>query len=138
MSHPNLPPALAAGQRTVEKRAGRLSFYVAGEGPPMLLVHSINAAGSAYEIKPVFEHCVSGHRVFAPDLPGFGFSNRSRRRYDVGLYVAAIRDMLDTVAEDCGPGPVDALALSLSSEFLARVAAESPAAEGRPLPAPPP
>ncbi len=49
-------PALDAERREVEGRAGRVSFYVAGDGPPLLLIHSINAAGSAYEIKPISRH----------------------------------------------------------------------------------
>ena len=60
------------------------------------------------------------------DLPGYGFSDRSPRTYDVGLFVAAVHDMLDVIAADAGPEPVDALAISLSSEFLARVATQRP------------
>lgn len=89
----------------------------------MLLLHSINAAGSVAEVAPVFEHCAQSRRVFAPDLPGFGFSDRSRREYDVELYTAAIIDMLNVISREFGNQPVDALALSLTSEFLARVAA---------------
>jgi hypothetical protein len=47
-THTVLPPALNAARRETYGRSGRLSFYVAGEGRPLLLVHSINAAGSAY------------------------------------------------------------------------------------------
>ena len=120
---PALPPALSGERIEVEGRAGRLSYYVAGTGAPLLLVHSINAAGSAYEVGPIFEALRRGRRVYAVDLPGFGSSDRSDRRYEVTLYVDAIHDMLDVVARD---GPVDALALSLSSEFLARAALERP------------
>ncbi len=123
----DLPRALDAEQKTVNGRAGRLGYYVAGEGPPMLLIHSINAAGSAYEIKPVFEHYRGSRRVYAPDLPGFGCSDRSPRRYDVDLYVDAVHDILGAIEADIGAIPVDALALSLSSEFLARAATQSPA-----------
>lgn len=127
MTHPQLTLALDAERRELEGSSGRLGYYVAGRGRPMLLLHSINAAGSAYEIRPAFEHARRGYRCYAPDLPGYGFSDRSARRYDVALFCDAVRDMLDAIAADCGPGPVDALALSLSAEFLARVAAESPA-----------
>ncbi|MCC7199926.1 MAG: hypothetical protein IT483_10475 [Gammaproteobacteria bacterium] len=38
------PASCAARQRLeIEGRSGRLSYYVAGKGPPPLLVHSINA-----------------------------------------------------------------------------------------------
>lgn len=122
-----LRPAVDAERREVSRRAGRLGYYVAGEGSPVLLVHSINAAGSAYEVRPIFERLRRTHRTYAVDLPGFGSSDRSDRRYDVALYVDAIRDMADVIAEESGGKPLDALALSLSSEFLARLAAEEPA-----------
>lgn len=125
-----LPPAIpgAEHREVVGREAGRLGYYVAGpaDGPPLLLVHSINAAGSAYEVRPLFERLTSARRVYAVDLPGFGTSDRSQRRYDARLYTDAIHDMLDAIAADAGPGPVDALAISLSSEFLARAATERP------------
>lgn len=121
-----LAPALPAERLEISERSGRLSYYTAGEGPPVLLLHSINAAGSAYEVNPLFEVLATSYRVFAPDLPGFGFSDRSRREYDVALYVEAIVDMLNVIAADFGDRPVHGIALSLSSEFLARAAAEYP------------
>lgn len=125
MSHPPLPPALDGERKTTDRRAGPLSYYVRGEGPPILLVHSINAAASAYEMRPL-ALALEGRRVYVPDLPGFGFSDRSNRDYSIRLYVDAIHDMLDVIAGDHGPGAVDAAALSLSSEFLARAAVERP------------
>jgi pimeloyl-ACP methyl ester carboxylesterase len=121
-----LTPAVSGERRELDGRAGRLSYYVAGEGAPLLLVHSINAAGSAYEVKPIFEQQQAKRRVYAVDLPGFGFSDRSSRDYAVRLYVDAIHDMLDVIAADHGETSIDALALSLSSEFLARVVTERP------------
>ncbi|MEM7610422.1 MAG: alpha/beta fold hydrolase [Pseudomonadota bacterium] len=119
-----LPLALNAERISFAGKAGQQSYYVAGEGPPLLLLHSINAAGSAFEIKPVFEHYRRSHRVYAPDLPGFGFSDRSNRDYSVRLYTDAIHDMQDQIAAG---QPIAALALSLTSEFLARAATQTPA-----------
>ena len=125
---PELPPALAGELRFCTRRAGRLGYYVGGpkDAPPMLLVHSVNAAASAYEVKPVFDAFSAERRIYVPDLPGFGFSDRSRRDYTIRLYCDALRDMLDVMADDGIDAPIDALAVSLGSEFLARVAAESP------------
>jgi pimeloyl-ACP methyl ester carboxylesterase len=122
----SLPPAVSGERRETTRRAGRLSYYVDGDGPPLLLIHSINAAGSAYEVRPIFERARERRRVYAVDLPGFGFSERSARAYEIPLYVDAVRDMLDVVADDVGEGAIDALALSLSSEFLARAAVAEP------------
>jgi len=126
-SFPALPPALPGEPRETSRRAGRLSFYTAGGGaPPLLLIHSINAAASAYEVRPIFEAMQAERQIYAPDLPGFGFSDRSRRDYRVRLYVDAVHDMLDLIREEAGDAPIDALALSLSAEFLARAAAARP------------
>ena len=121
-----LTSALDAPRVETSGKAGPLSYYVGGEGPPLLLMHSINAAGSAYEIRPIFEEMTRTHRVYAPDLPGFGFSDRSDRDYTPRLMTDAVHDMLSVMAEETGPKPVDALALSLSSEFLARATVETP------------
>ena len=123
---PVLSSAVSGTRREITKRAGRLSYYVAGKGPPLLLIHSINAAASAYEVRPIYEALRANRRVYAVDLPGFGFSDRPDRRYDVPLYTDAIRDMLDVVGEDASGEPIDALAISLSSEFLARIVSEMP------------
>lgn len=122
-----LPPAVAAERFETRGRSGRLSYYVAGAGQPMLLLHSINAAASVREVQPAFDHARQRARVYAPDLPGYGFSDRSDRPYDIKLFCDAVRDMLDVIAKDHGHAAVDALGLSLSAEFLARVAAEQPA-----------
>ena len=124
---PRLPRRCAAsGWRSTAAPAGSATTSTA-PGPPLLLLHSINATGSVFEVQPIFDDQVRDRRVFAPDLPGFGFSDRSDRRYTPELYVDAIRDMLDVIAADQGRRqPVDALALSLTSEFLARSASREP------------
>jgi len=121
-----LPPAVTGERRFLEGRAGRVGCYVAGRGAPLLLVHSINAAASAYEVRPIHEHFVPSRRVFSPDLPGFGCSERSERDYDVRLFVDAVHDVVDEIGREHGAAQVDALALSLSAEFLARAARERP------------
>jgi pimeloyl-ACP methyl ester carboxylesterase len=123
---PSLPPAFHAERATRDGRARRLSFYVDGKGPPMLLLHSINAAASAYEMRPIFEQMRNRFRVRAVDLPGFGFSDRSNRDYTVRLFVDAVRDMLDAIDAEQPDEPVIGVGLSLSCEFLARAAVEVP------------
>lgn len=126
MPAPPLPPALPGELRRFTGKAGPLACYVAGNGAPVLLLHSINAAASAYEVKPAFEGIMGTRRAYAPDLPGFGQSDRSPRRYDPRLYTDAVHDAVDLIQAEHGRQPIDALALSLSSEFLARAAAERP------------
>jgi pimeloyl-ACP methyl ester carboxylesterase len=122
----SLPNALDAPIRDLRGRAGRVALYASGTGTPVLLIHSVNAAASAYEVRPIFDRLIESHRVFAIDLPGYGASDRSDRPYNVDLFVAAIDDALDAIEAECGNQPVDVLALSLSSEFAARVATRRP------------
>lgn len=123
-----LTPAIEAERRTLRSaQAGQLTYYADehAAGRPMLLVHSINAAASAYEMRPLFEHYRSQRSVYAVDLPGFGFSERAERVYTPSFYTAALLDVLRQIAS--GREAVDIIALSLGSEFAARAAMEQPA-----------
>lgn len=116
-----LPPAVDAPRDTfATMHLKEVSYYADGpEGTrPLVLLHSINAAPSAYEMKPLFEHYRSTRRVYAMELPGFGFSDRSDRKYSPELYANAIVTFLTNIVKE----PADVVAFSLSSEFAARAA----------------
>jgi len=120
-------PAAVSGERfEFASLAGRLNVYVAGQGPPLLLIHSINASGSAAEMRPLHEHYRTLRTVFSIDLPGYGFSDRSDRNYTPRLMTDAVHAVTEQIRARCGPAPFDALALSLSCEYLARAASEVP------------
>jgi pimeloyl-ACP methyl ester carboxylesterase len=108
----------------LSKTAGRLSYYVDRQvsGRPLVLIHSVNAAASAYEMRPLFEHYRSQRPVFALDLPGYGFSERSSRVYAPQVFESAILDLLTTQVGE----PADVIALSLGCEFVARAALAQP------------
>ena len=122
-----LPPAVSGERFEFSSPAGRLSAYVAGQGAPLLLIHSVNAAAAAAEVRPLHEHYLATRTVFSLDLPGYGFSDRSDRDYSPRLMTDAIHAVVAQIHARCGPAPIDALAVSLSCEFLARAAAEQPA-----------
>ena len=56
-----------------------LCYHRPGSGVPVLLLHSINAAPSAFEVSPFFATCSLQRPLYAPDLPGFGRSERRDR-----------------------------------------------------------
>jgi pimeloyl-ACP methyl ester carboxylesterase len=120
---PVLPPALAAEQFVF----GGVHCYVAGNGPPLVLIHSVNAVPSAAEMRPLFDHYRQSRTVFALDLPGFGRSERRDIQYRPRLMTDALHLLAGQVQERCGNVPIDALAASLGCEFLARAAVERPA-----------
>ena len=117
----SLPAALDAPlDELVSDRVGRLAYYAdrSGAGRPLLLIHSINAAPSSYEVRPVFEHWQGRRPVFSVDLPGFGHSQRADQHYTPQLFAASIAELLERVIGEAA----DVLALSLSAEFAARAA----------------
>ena len=123
---PVLPAAVSGERFEFASTAGRLSVYVAGRGPPLLLIHSINASASAAEMRPLHEHYRATHTVFSIDLPGYGFSDRSDRNYTPRLMTDALHAVVGQIHARCGSATIDALAVSLSCEYLARAAAEAP------------
>ena len=123
--HMDLPDAIPAPRQLFfSKYAGKISYYVdrTAEGRPLVLIHAINAAASAYEMRPLFDLYRTRRPVLAMDLPGFGFSERGQRAYSPHLYEDAILDLLETQAG----APADVVALSLSGEFAARAAVTRP------------
>lgn len=120
-----LPEALPVVRKTYESpRAGAVSYYLneVTEGRPLVLIHSINAAASAYEMRPLFMQYRTQRPVYALDLPGFGFSDRARRVYSPELYEAAVSDFMEGIVGQAA----DVVALSLGSEFAARAALKQP------------
>lgn len=127
---PGLPAAVSGDRFEFGSIAGQLSAYTAGSGAPLLLIHSINASASAAEVRPLHQHYRATRTVFSIDLPGYGFSARTDRAYTPRLMTDALHAMVAEIRSRCGPVPVDALAVSLSCEYLARAAAEMPAQYG--------
>ena len=60
-----LPPALPGDLTRIPMSCGDLTAYVAGEGAPLLLIHSINAAASAAEMRPLHINSSSSLRSVA-------------------------------------------------------------------------
>ncbi|QAU44353.1 alpha/beta fold hydrolase [Bradyrhizobium guangzhouense] len=126
-------PAPLPGRRIelADRHTGQIVLYgepatSSGATPPLLLVHSVNAAATAYEMKPLFEHYHGQRAVYALDLPGFGLSDRSDRKYAPRLMTDAIHAAVDAIRQAHGDGPIDIAALSLGCEFAARAATETP------------
>jgi pimeloyl-ACP methyl ester carboxylesterase len=111
-----LEPALDATERTFAWRGMDVAYAEAGDpsAPDLLLVHGINAAGSSGEFRAVFETLAETHHVVAPDLPGFGRSDRPALRYSAAFYEDFLTDFLGAFDEPA------VVASSLSGAYVAR------------------
>ncbi len=117
----SLEPALSGRQHTYRWRGVDVAYTEAGDpdDPDLLLLHGINAAGSSKEFEEVFEELAEEYHVVAPDLPGFGCSDRPPLLYSGALYNAFVADF----ARDTTENPA-CIASSLSAAYAVEAADE--------------
>ncbi len=70
----------------------RMSFTIAGQGPPVVLIHGV--AGRAAQWDRVVVSLAENNTVVAPDLLGHGESAKPRGDYSLGAHASGIRDLL--------------------------------------------
>jgi pimeloyl-ACP methyl ester carboxylesterase len=107
-------------ERFAEVKGVRLRYFLAGEGPPILLVHGLGGAASNWtELAPLLAR---RHRVLVPDLPGHGGS--SALPAVSGLEPFA--DRVALVAEREGMLPAPLVGHSLGGMIVLRLALRRP------------
>lgn len=74
---------------------GRLSVYLAGEGPPLLLLHGLGGSGRYWA--GIAPQLAQRHLLIAPDLPGFGRSDKPAVDYSRDFHVEAVTSLLEAV-----------------------------------------
>ncbi len=70
----------------------RVMFTIAGQGPPVVLIHGV--AGRASQWDRTVALLAEKHAVIAPDLLGHGESAKPRGDYSLGAHASGIRDLL--------------------------------------------
>ena len=105
-------------------KRGHVYYKVAGEqhAPPMVLLHTPELAGSAFEMLGIMASLATRFRVYAPDLLGFGLSDRPDIAYSADTYTELLHDFLTNVVG----APATLVASRLSCNYAITVAANSP------------
>jgi pimeloyl-ACP methyl ester carboxylesterase len=121
---PELEPQLPVTPATWRWRFGDVAVYEAGEpsSPPLLLLHGHHAAASAAEMRRPFERLAGRFHVYAPDLLGYGLSDRPDIEYEPQIYIELIEDILREVVQQ----PASVVASSLTSAYAIEAAFSSP------------
>ena len=104
---------------------GDIYYTVRGSGAPIVLLHGIYTGASAFEYRRIFDQLAQRYRVFAPDLLGFGLSDRPPVVYSPMLYEELIADFVRQVVGGADH-PARIIASSLSAAFTIRAAVERP------------
>ena len=112
---------LQPSTRDVAARGARIRFVEAGRGPPLVLVHDCLA--SRLEWNDVLADLSRRFHVIAPDLPGFGESEKpapGRYGYDFDTFAESLVDLAAALGlvrlSLCGRGLGGAIALTLAAE----------------------
>jgi len=106
-------PPLEGERREFPWDWGRVNYSVKGSGQPLLLVHGIYVGASSYEWRSNFDALARDYRVYAPDLLGFGLSDRPNAPYSAHLYTRLLEDFQRVVIGE----PAFVCASSLSAAF---------------------
>ncbi|KAB1906710.1 alpha/beta fold hydrolase [Micromonospora sp. AMSO31t] len=111
-----LPPA---DEVTVAGR--RMRCRIAGDGPPVVLVHGIGR--TLEDFSAVQEALARDHRVLAMDLPGHGGSAPLDDRHTLPTLATAVAGFLDAAGVT---GPAHLVGNSMGGAVAMRLAADAP------------
>ena len=122
----------------VSEHAFDIAYQVAGEGPPLLLIHGLGASSMAWHFQ--LDRLAAAHRVSAIDLPGHGASPAPAAPVDGEVAAAIVAAFLEQVLG--GPaavaghslgGAIALLAALRRPELVSALALVSSAGLGREL-----
>ena len=92
-----------------------------GRGRPVLFIHGLGSSGYM-EWRFNLEPAAAKHRVFAPDLPGYGRTEKPRVRYTIGYFARFIERYM----ENRGLRSAAIVGASLGGRVALEVALEKP------------
>ena len=118
----DLDPFLEGDHGTYRWRGFDIAYTEAGDpdDPDLLLFHGVNAAASSHEFHRAFEDLAEEYHVIAPDLPGFGGSDRPPLLYSASLYETFVADAIGDLADE----PV-VVGSSLTGSYVATAASDA-------------
>jgi pimeloyl-ACP methyl ester carboxylesterase len=119
-------PAMARTHKPLESgifQLGDLRVHEVhgGHGSPVLFIHGLGSSGYM-EWRYNLESTASHHRVFAPDLPGFGRTGKPRVRYTIHYFASFIERYM----ESRGLRSAAVVGTSLGGRIALEVALEYP------------
>jgi pimeloyl-ACP methyl ester carboxylesterase len=123
----------------VHEHALDIAYQVAGDGPPLLLIHGLGASSTAWHFQ--LDRLAAAHRVYAIDLPGHGASPAPPVAVDGELGAAVVAAFIEQVLGEPAAvvghsmgGAVALLAALRRPDLVSALALVSSAGLGREMP----
>ena len=101
-----------------------------GTEPTLVFVHNVGVGASSYDWSKVYPAFAGRHRILAPDLLGFGESERPKVKLTATDYAAALAEFVEALCADEAQRPV-IVARGQGAGFAALMAALHPEAASR-------
>lgn len=86
---------VSQGLRSTQVLGNRIVYYDRGSGPVLVLVHGM--FGDHLDWEPTLEPLARDFRMIAPDLPGFGDSDKPDCEYNSEFFLATLRQLLSNL-----------------------------------------
>lgn len=87
-----------AHQRWLHIDGLRIRYLVSGErGPPILLLHGGGIDSASLSWRLALEALAPYYRVYAPDLPGYGASDKPNIAYTTEFFIDFVQKLLDAL-----------------------------------------
>ncbi len=118
----SLSPAIFS-TKVVSTSRGQMVYHTSGAGDPIVFLHGIYPGASSYEWSRVYPEFTAAKEVIAPDLIGFGESQRPAKSPDLAEQSQALVEFLHLV---CGDRPITIVASGISSKIVLLLSAQHP------------
>lgn len=92
-----ISPAIFA-TRSTSTPHGEIVYHTSGSGDPVVFLHGFFLGASSYEWSKVYPRAAAGHEVIAPDMIGFGESERPAVALDASEHVESLAGFLRGIA----------------------------------------
>jgi pimeloyl-ACP methyl ester carboxylesterase len=88
-----ISPAIFA-TKVLHTSLGHIVYHESGSGQPLLFIHNICIGASSYEWSKIYPEFATRFRVLAPDLVGFGESQRPSGQFSAADYVRMLAEFI--------------------------------------------
>lgn len=108
--------------KTYNWRYGSIDYKVKGYSSPVLLLHDLTLGSSKSEFKYIYEEISRTHKVFLPDLLGYGDSEKPPMTYTSGIY----RDLIEDFIKNVITRRTDVIVTGATAPIVLRLAHDCP------------
>ena len=125
-AEPPAAPRWGRAHRYAGRSGPEVVFQEIGSGPPVLLLHSFGPGYDASQWRAAAEILAGRHRVYVPDLPGWGRTRAGAGAQRPELYLDLLADFLGSVVRE----KAVVVAAGLAAAYAVQLAVEHPGLVG--------